>query len=211
MKVVDIEKWERKAVYENFVKYTNPAFSFSVRLDVTALKNKCKQENRSFFAEFLFVVMQAVNSIPELKLRILDDKVVQFEKINASFIVKAKSGVIATCRVQMSDHDTFYAAVRKGVEDAKEEKQAREDFNTTNANDCVYVSCLPWTDFYSVINPYNFVDKEQSSIPRLTWGKYVVEEGRYKMFFDVSCHHALLDGEPVCRFINLLQDKLNEF
>ncbi len=210
MKVVDVENWGRRSVYENFAKYTNPSFSLSTRLDVTNLKSKCKREDRSFFAEFLFVVMQATNAIDELKLRILDGKVVEYDTIHASYIAKNEQGVIVTCRTKMSDHDTFCNSVRNGVELAKEEGEEREKFNENRANDCIFVSCLPWVDMCSVINPYDFADQEQSSIPRLTWGKYVEQNGKWTMFFDVSCHHALLDGEPVCRLMNLVQQKLDD-
>ena len=62
----------------------------------------------------------------------------------------------------------------------------------------------------SVNNPYDLKDAENSSIPRLTWGKAVNENGRMKMMMDISAHHALIDGEPVCRAFNIIQNSLND-
>ena len=45
-------------------------------------------------------------------------------------------------------------------------------------------------------------------IPRLTWGKAVAEGDRVKMSLDIAAHHALVDGEPVCRGINMIEDAL---
>ena len=53
-------------------------------------------------------------------------------------------------------------------------------------------------------------DPESSSIPRLTWGKYADENGRKKMTFDIAAHHALLDGEPICRAFIKIQNALND-
>ena len=67
-----------------------------------------------------------------------------------------------------------------------------------------YNSCIPWVDFTSVVNPYHIPDVEQTSIPRLTWGKFVEENGRYKMSFDISAHHALMDGYEMSEgFVNI--------
>ena len=43
MKEIDVATWKRKAPYENFVNYSNPVFSMTVRLDVTKLVEYSKQ------------------------------------------------------------------------------------------------------------------------------------------------------------------------
>ena len=46
--------------------------------------------------------------------------------------------------------------------------------------------------------PLDFEDASASSIPRLSWGKFVEENGRRRLTFDIAAHHALLDGKALC-------------
>ena len=208
MKVIDIQQWDRKVPFENFIKYTNPIFSLSTRLDVTQLYDYCRKTKTSFFANFLFAAVSVLNEIEEFRLRIADDKVVLYDSIDPNYIVLTNKNVIQTCRSKMtSDYKKFYDGVRRDIEAAKNGQSVGKTFNAAKENDCYYISCLSWVDLQSMSNPYDLKDKESSSIPRLTWGKFVDENGRKKMFMDIAAHHALMDGEPVCRaFVNLQKE-----
>ncbi len=210
MKIIDVDTWNRKHVYRNFMAYTNPSFSISVRIDVTKLCRFCKEQHRSFFAEFLFYVMRTVNAIDEFKLRILGEQVVQYDMIYPSYIVMLEDGSISTCCTMVPpEHEHFCQAVKADIAAARNGNI--KDFNyEKNTNDCVYISCLPWTDICGMSNPYHYADQEQTSIPRITWGKFTQEDEKNMMFLDIACHHALMDGEAVCRAINMLQTMINE-
>lgn len=195
--------------YENFIRYTNPIFSISTRLDVTELLRRCKAEGTSFFTDFMFLTMKCLNSVEELRIRIKGENVVVYDKIDPNYIVMSDGGVIVTCRSKMYDeYAEFYTAARSDVDAAKRGKN--EIFNSSSDNDCFFISCMPWLDIASMSNPYDIKNAEQSSIPRLTWSKFTEENGRYKMMMDIAAHHALVDGEPVCRAFNLIQAALDD-
>ncbi len=209
MKIIDTNEWKRKNLYDNFIGYTNPIFSLGTELDVTELVKYCKNRGYSFFVSFMFLMMKSINEVEEFRLRIVDDQVVLYEKVLPNYIVMTNDNVVVTSRSEMyDDFDSFYAKVREDIEKSKMSYE-RTAFNFSNANDCVYISCLPWRAFSSVTNAYNLADKNQTSIPRITWFKYEEDgNGRDKMGFDVAAHHALIDGKPVCDMMNLLQEKL---
>lgn len=208
MKIIDVKSWKRRAAYENFIGYSNPVFSLSTRLDVTALYERCKRENTSFFTDFLYIVMQSLNSIGEFRLRIKDGNVVSYDVIHPSFIVLNDENAIVTCRTAMKEnYGEFYKTVRQEIQRAKKSGYY-SPFNAVGGNDFYYISCLPWTDITAVNNPYDYKDAESTSIPRLLWGKFVDENGAKKMTMDIAAHHALIDGEPVCRAFNLIQSRL---
>ena len=210
MRKIDTTTWKRKVPYKNFIDYTNPIFSLSTRLDVTELCNRCKKEGTSFFADFLYIVMRCLNSIEEFRLRIVNDEVVLYDTIHPSYIVLTDDNIIVTCRTEMQrSYFKFYKNVRDDIEEKKQRSIQDGEFNIKKENDCYYISCLPWVDLMGVSNPYNLNDNEQSSIPRLTWGKFVDENGRKKMTMDIAVHHALLDGEPVCRGFIEIQKALD--
>ena len=208
MKIIDTEKWNRRVIYNNFIGYSNPIFSISSRLDVTGLHDYCKRRGVSFFTTFTFIVCKCLNGIEEFRLRLKDGDVVLYDVINPSFIVKTADGVIKTCRTKLNDSFAeFYNTARQAQRDA--ENGAQSAFND---DDCAlfFITCLPWTDVCSFSNPYDLNNPDISSIPRLMWSRFVPENGRLKMTFDISAHHALIDGEPVCRAINAVQDALND-
>ena len=70
MKIIDVNTWNRKSQYENFIKYSQPTFSLSTRLDVTNLVEYTKKTKKSFFSCFLFFVTKAVNEVEEMRTRL---------------------------------------------------------------------------------------------------------------------------------------------
>ncbi len=208
MKIIDIENWNRKVIYKNFIGYTNPIFSISARLDVTSLYDYCKRTGASFFTTFTFIACKCLNAVEEFRLRLKEGNVVLYDVINPSFIVKGTDGVISTCRTEMSENYREYYGSARAAQKAAQEASG-VSFNGDNQNDLFFISCMPWVDIHSFSNPYDIENPDISSIPRIMWSKFVPENGRLRMTFDVAAHHALIDGEPVCRAINLIQDALD--
>ena len=201
MKIIDVEAWDRKVPYKNFVRYNNPIFSLAARLDVTSVYERSKRTGRSFFSDFLFLVTASLNRVESLRLRMDNEgRVVLYESIDPSFIVMQENGVIATCRTPFTeDYEAFYQAVREGISRKSSMEDVIEEFNSKDATpDVFYSTCLPWLDFVSMSNPYHYEDVAASSIPRLSWGKFVDEGGRRRLTFDIAAHHALLDGKAIC-------------
>ena len=209
MEKIDIKNWARRAQYENFIGYTNPIFSVTVRLDVTKLVKFCKENGKSFFVTLLYLMSESMNEIPEWRMRIKDDEVVIFDKVHPSFVVLKDDDELATCMSEaISDYEAFHKKTKEAIVKAKNEKS--EAFESVKRVDRIFVSTLQWIDFTSMSNPYNFTDKEQTSIPRVTWGKYVEKDGKYEMAFDVAGHHALVDGVHSARLINKIQEKIDD-
>ena len=210
MKEIDVSTWKRKTPYECFSKYSNPVFSMTVRLDVTELVEFSKRTKTSFFVNFVFVVSKCLNNLDDFRLRINGDKVVLFDAIAPSYIIMNDNGVIVTKRTEYcDDYKEFYQKASKDVQDAKN-CLTQKKFNQDNMIDTFYMSCVPWVDFTSVNNPYHIPNAEQTSIPRLTWGKYVAENGRLKMAFDISAHHALMDGFEMSQGFVSIQNALSD-
>lgn len=213
MRIIDIENWNRRVIYKNFIGYDNPVFSISTRVDVKKLHAYCKANDRSFFITFLYVVTKCLNSVEEFRLRLKKGNVVLYDNVAPSFIVKRGDGVISTCRTEFADgYETFYREARAAQRLA--ESSATPVFNNTDANDTFFVSCMPWVDIHSFSNPYDLKNADVTSIPRITWSKFVPEGDALKMTLDIAAHHALIDGEPVCRALNEVQralDNIEEF
>lgn len=211
MKIINIDDWKRKPQYENFVKYTNPIFSMTTRVDVTNLVRYCKENGVSFFEAFLYVVTKSMNEVEEFRYRISDGNVVLFDKVNPSFIVIKEDDCIETCLVEWSDdYDEFCKNTRIAIEKVKN-SAPKGKFENDNGVDRIFVSCLPWIDITTMSNPYNYDDQNQTSIPRVFWGKYVEHDGRYDIGFDIAGHHALADGVHIVKVVKRMEELINNF
>ncbi len=207
MKAIDLNNWNRRAVFKNFIEYTNPIFSITTKIDVTRLHNHC--DYGSFFTDFLFLISKTMNSSQNMKIRLIGKNPVEYEKIDPSFIVKTNNGSISTCRIPyVEDYNTFKKEVEKGIKKTRDEQ--REEFNSIGDNGVFYVSSIPWIDLLSVENAYDYSDPDSCSIPRITWGKYVLDNGAWKMAINISTHHALVDGHHVAQMIENLQYLIDE-
>ena len=214
IKVIDTSKWARKTAYDNFLSYTNPVFAIATRLDVTNLVDYCNKHKVRFFSTMLYLVTKCANQVEQMRYRIEDGNVVEYDVVNPSYIVLRSDDSIATSMTKFVDNfATFYANATADIEVART-KPTLTTFENGNGAGCIYFSSLQWMDVVAVIDPYNLVDSTQTSIPRITWGKYVqTRDGRYEMGLNISAHHALMDGVHVGRVvqnINLaLQDVEN--
>ncbi|MBP5373221.1 MAG: hypothetical protein J6Y44_03450 [Clostridia bacterium] len=203
MKFSDVNDWKRKMQYENFIGYDKPVFSITTRLDVTKPYLYCKENGLSFFSFFLYVLSDCVNGIEEYRYRIVHGKVLEYEKVDPSFVIlRDDEKIVARTTPFEGDFKKFYAENRATIE--RERKNLSDDRFGTERYDCFYVSCLSFMDVVSFSNPYNYRDASNASIPRFTWGKCVEKNGRYETCFDVSLHHALCDGVHVAKLINAL-------
>lgn len=66
-----------------FSDFLTSRYSMTVRVNAEETYNLSKNEDISFFNLTLACILEALNDIPEFKYRIIDDKVVEYEKINA--------------------------------------------------------------------------------------------------------------------------------
>ena len=94
---------------------------------------------------------------------------------------------------------------------AKEKSEAQTSFLETSSetDDLIYISCLPWFDLTCCTNERQ-IDQDDA-IPRITWGKYIRQEnGRETLGLSIEVNHRLVDGVHLGRFYESLQNKINE-
>ncbi|MBE7088543.1 MAG: hypothetical protein E7370_03370 [Clostridiales bacterium] len=208
MKIIDIESWERKKAYKWFSAFSNPTYAVTVRLDITEYINFKKANNRNFYADFLYLVVKALNTVPALRQRIEDCGVVEYEAPNPSITVLMPNQTFETCKIPYKQNaDDFVKTVREYI-DYTQKFGGNKDFND-DKNDVYYFSCLPWLDYVQISDPIPD-DIKNASIPRISWGKYVEENERWKITLNVTVNHALVDGKHVSDAINQIQKNINE-
>ena len=205
---VDVDAWERKPAFDFFRDYKDPFFNMAANVDVSRLYSFSKKRDLPFSIAALYCSVAAANEIREFRLRMIGEKVVEFDRIEATQTI-------------LNDDNTFsfcYFPWRETIEDFVEEgRRSREKYATlrsfdveTGRLDLIYYSVIPWVSFTSFKHA-NSGDNRQT-VPRMVFGRiFEQDDGKRLMPFSVEGHHCLLDGYHVGRYFNLFQEKLNSY
>lgn len=200
---IDLNSWERKSQYNFFKDFDDPFFGATSNIECTKLYVKSKHQKESFFVHYIHKAFAAINEIQEFKLRIVDDKVVVFPKINGTTTVFKADKTFNFCYFNFhEDFKTFRQQITKALNDAKNSNE----LESKSMLDLVYVSVIPWRSFTCIKHPQNL--KNSNSVPKIVFGKVFQENEKYFMPVSVEAHHALLDGYHISCFFNRFEELL---
>ncbi len=200
----DIKNWNRYTQYKWFSSFSNPTYSINKEIDVTNIVKYAKENDKSFFICFLYILTKGLNSVEEMRLRYVNDKIILYDDINPAYTVMTKLGTFDNVRSRNYDNfDDFYKEAKEKIEKAKNEKEISKVYNDESLYNEYYITCLPWLDFAAITHPIPD-DKESLSVPRVCFGKYHKVNDRYKMMLNITVSHAFVDGYPLSQaFINI--------
>lgn len=204
--VIDMENDPRKDQYKLFTSYANPAVGLTAKVDVTDLVRFCKERQFSFYAAMIRVVTLAANRVPELRRRIHEKEVREYERCSASVTEMAPSGVYYYCT--LAPQETWeqyipYAIETRGTQ--RRNPSLRED---PDAESMLFITCVPTLSFDQLVLPY---DASVISNPEISWGKYEEDwHGRLMMPLSILCHHALADGVHIAAFYKNVEEELKK-
>lgn len=202
MKYIDIDNWRRKDHYNYFKQLDYPHFNICGNIDITKHYRYIKENEIPFFISVLYAATKTANEIKEFRFRIREDKLVEHEAVSPSFTVMTDDEVFSFCTAKFLDRysdfkDNALAEIEKVKNNVNIEDEPGRD-------DLLYITSIPWISFTNITHPIqmNPVD----SIPRISWGKYFEENGKFKLPFSVQAHHALVDGMHVGQYFKIIQE-----
>lgn len=199
MKEIDLEKWNRISHYNTFKNIEKPQFSICSKIEVTNLV--CAKEN--FFNKFLFNIMQVCNAIQEFRLRIIGDKVYEFDFLDININLLCENNCFESKRVSYSslfeEFDKKLSSLKKNVS-----KLGELNIDKTQENNLVVTSYIPWIHFDSISEP--IFSKEESLI-KIVYGRYSKIDGKFFIPVCVTAHHGLVDGYHIGRFFEILSKR----
>ncbi|GAA0123118.1 MAG: chloramphenicol acetyltransferase [Clostridium argentinense] len=205
MKYIDMENWARKDHYNHFKALDYPHFNICGNIDITQFYKFIKENENPFFISFLFFSVKVANSIKEFRYRIRENKVIEHDAVNPAFTIMTNQGVCSFCTVEyINNYDEFIKNAKMKIDIEKNDVNLKDE---PGRDDLLFITSVPWISFTSVTHPIHM--NPVDSVPRITWGKFFEENGKIKIPLSIQAHHALLDGEHVGKYFNLLQDFLN--
>lgn len=205
MRIIDINKWNRKQHFEYFSQLDYPHFNVCTNVDISRFLQYIKTEKRPFFISLLYVATKAANSVEVLRYRIKEKTVIEHERVHPAFTMMTDHGVFSFCS---SRYTEAFAVFKENTANAIEAAKGYINIEDRPLEDDVlYITSLPWVSFTSVTHPIHM--KPTDSVPRITWGKYFEENGIIKLPFSLQAHHALADGAHVGQYFEILQSILD--
>lgn len=207
MKIIDIENWNRKEHFEFFSKMASPYFGFTTEVDCTKAYAYAKENRHSFFATYLHRSMVAVNAVDELKLRIVDGQVVLYDAIHAGTTIGRADGTFGFAFIPFSkDFNVFNGVMQEEIEDVQRTSGIRMN-NGELGKDLIRHSTIPWNSFSALLHPTSFNNSE--SVPKITFGKFSIRDGKKYLPVSVEAHHGLADGIHLAKYLEEFQRQLD--
>ncbi|WP_136481016.1 CatA-like O-acetyltransferase [Cognatitamlana onchidii] len=205
MKVININTWNRKELYEHFLRLHDPYFGLTLPFDVTNAYRLSKLNGISFFGRYLHDCLKALNSIDNFKYRIEKDEVVQYDVIHASATIMREDKTFGFSFIDFNDDLNVFL---KNLELEKVRIQSTNNlYPPKNSQDCIHCSALPWVNFSGHKEP---ASNTIESVPRLAFGKALYVDDKLMMNVAISANHALVDGYHVGLFSEKFQMYLNQ-
>ncbi|BAO77170.1 CatA-like O-acetyltransferase [Winogradskyella sp. PG-2] len=204
MKIVDIDTWNRKELYNHFIRLKDPYFGVVIPFDVTKAYDYAKGQKISFFAQYLHSCMKAVNEVDNFRYRIIDNKVVDYDVIHASATIMREDKTFGFSFINYDeDLDVF-------INNLKKEKiriqNSYDLYPPVNSQDCIHCSALPWFKFSGHKEPVSGI---MDSVPKIAFSKAEKSNGKLMMNVSINVNHALVDGYHVGLFEEKFQFNLN--
>ena len=203
-KKVDMEQDPRNGQFASFRAMENPWAGVTVPVDITAFHKALN--GRPFFLSFLYAVVRAANDVPELRRRLKDGQVIQYDRCQPSYTAMRSNGVYVYCLVDSGTlpYEDFVQEGKRKQQAALEKDELKETGDPLNH---FFVSCLPWLPYTQIQHPS--VSRDDSN-PRFSWGKFTKENGRVTLPVSLFINHALADGWHVTQFYRNLDRELAE-
>lgn len=196
MKRLDMAQFARRAHFQHFYGMAYPYVGVTVETEVTPLLALCRERGYSFYLMMLHAVALAADEIPELRQRIDNGGVVEYEACPTSHTELKADGTYAYCTLHHHLPLQEYLARAEAARKAARESGSIEE--EAEVQSMYFISTLPWLHYTALIQP---VCCGEESNPRFTWGKYQTnDQGRVTIPLSVLAHHALADGVHIAAF-----------
>ena len=206
MKIIDLETWKRRDHYNLYKKLEYPYLNITANVHINNLYAWAKNNNISLFSCVAYLTTRAANEIPELRLRIRGDQVVEHPMVHPSFTVLTDDETFGFATIQYTpDFSVFCKNIINGIEATKKDPSIHDE---PGRDDMVFLSTMPWVSFTQISHPLPL--NPPDSFPRITWGKFFDQGDQRLMPLSLSANHALVDGLHTGKFFELVQNWMDQ-
>ena len=202
---INIDQWERKALYAFFSAFEEPFFGLTVRVDCTKTYHNAKAQGHSFFLSYLHKAMVAANSIVNFRYGIVDKEPYLYEELHCSSTINRPDGTFGFGYIAYhADEQAFFTAAKAEIARVQ---RTSDLLPAAVGQQLMHCSAIPWVDFSGLSHARSFSHADSS--PKISFGKMTLQDGICSMPVSIHVHHALMDGYHVGLFVDRFQEALN--
>ncbi|MEJ2389273.1 MAG: CatA-like O-acetyltransferase [Chromatiaceae bacterium] len=156
---IDLSRYPRRALLEAFKDRELPCFSVTCNVEIGALRQRLALTGHRFFITMSWILSVAANRIPELRHRLIDGELYEFERVDPGYTVLLDDHTFSFCdSVHREDFDVYYADVECRIAAAR----ADPDRSTGDKHHMIFITNVPWLSFTAVTHPFS---AQYASIP----------------------------------------------
>ena len=196
MKYLDIDQWNRKKHFHNFLHYTQPFFNITANVEVTEVKALSAEKQYSFFLSYYFIGLQIINEIEALRYRIREEQVIVHDVIHGSCAILNADN---TFSYAYFDYDPSFNSWHKKTKDILNNLRENPSLDPQfHRDDLIHATVIPWISFTNFEHAKRL--EQGDSTPKLVFGKSFTAGNRLMIPISLAVHHALADGFHVGQF-----------
>ena len=174
-------------------------------LDIPLRAEKLSKENRTAgrAAEGVVVhrIITAAAKVEEFRYRIEGEKVVCYDSLLPEATVGRADHTFSFASFEY-DPDELTFILKAKVEMERLQTTTGLNKEGTFHPNAIHYSAVPWLTFTDMKHPTNM--RSGDSVPKISTGKYFREGEKLMLPISVTCHHGLMDGYHVAKFIESL-------
>lgn len=206
---IDMEQWPRKEHYLYYTDKLKVEFTMTAQLRVEKLLAYCHRRGYRFYAAFIALASQVVNSLENFRMFKNDEgELCVWDYVVPNYTIFHKDDqTFSDCWSEYcEDPARLYQTIVADMERFKDTKGIKARDGQPANFFCI--SCAPWVHFtgFSTRNTQG----EPQYFPIITAGKYEKDGERLLMPVNVTLAHAVCDGYHVGLFFQRLQQAMDE-
>jgi chloramphenicol O-acetyltransferase type A len=194
-----MDRYARADILRAFKDRQMPQFSTTCEVDVTAVRRLSEARGVSFFLAISHAVSRAVNGVPALRHRIVDNVLYEYERTDPGFTVAREDDLFSFCD---AFHDEDFDRYRSWAQAQMAAVRVAPDLSVGHKHHMFFITSIPWFSFTAFTHPY---DPVYAYVPVITLGRYRDQVDAVRMPVAVQVHHGTVDGVHVGRFYALLE------
>ena len=199
---VDLNTYNKKAMYEMFINEVSPSVCVTGKLDITNVW-KQKKKGHSLNCIICYCIMHAAQNIEDFHYSIKEDGLYYYDNMKTNAVVRTKDGQLHYADYKFFDNFTEFEAEYKRVN-----KYCYETCESFVEDTGSQIATSAIIDF-----PFTSISIDVSSDfwdNFVLWGKYESKLFKKTLNLSLRFHHATIDGQTAAKFFNELQRQFNK-
>ena len=201
-KEIDPKESSRATAYELWMKARDPMVTFFKTLDVTDLLTISRKKNMKFNMLLCYCIAKAAMDIEEFYTLPVGEKLMKYDTIAVSVIVKNKNGEINFCDIPYAeDLEEFNRAYLKSTSWVCENC---ENSDLSSDSMVIGTSAIIETELDGIVGMNTGIFNN----PFISWGRYRKKDLQYELPISFQFHHTQMDGSHAGSFLEKLQNDI---